>query len=1117
MITDRQVEDHIMSKNQKDQRRPAIALYRPGVSRLSRRTSPGTHSDQSEESSSGTELSPTKSVRPITSLVIERSDQNVAPHSTGNSGKKEITSDGNNHQSSGIRQKSQIIPPSEDWNKDVSDQPVISAKQVTGAHKDHDARKRNQQGRQAGKPHEQPNRNNRGKVQREYKGSEKRPPNVQQREQPRKQVGQRAAAEISTRGDPRSRGQSGKTGNRRRDPPDKHSRRNETQQGDKSDIITASDAPIGHDGKQKEQLVDKGAKSNARREQLQVEIGREVHEPAEISPTTVELIKTWKGDQADVVITKKPADVHVTVPLKTAMKGESISKGTGPLRTESKTSETSAIYSPKPQRCRDDWKPAQSEEKADNTTSSDTVKDKMTNDDTDDNPAEWDWVKELMNEEPPAEPLFYHGKGVPVNEEIVDQDINKPKAAESNLNAGDSNRSVLPSSESSASKESRIESPFQGKTEVDSRKEEGRDNKDKDNKEMGQGQTNKGTRAEQRDGREVRDDRRPKQEGPITRRTSRESDDTHTKRNERAHKDSDRNQNRKKPHDNHSKQTIETPKREHESNSKQRPERAIYTAPKKTSRSESDQRNGGRRDHRTEKNTSKLDEDDEQADMAPREVEVSPDKEDHLIITVQNQAKKTMDRHDSERGSKRYSSRKSRQRGTSESSTGSESHLVDVSRETESVSEARRKLGRLDIDRRENKSFQKSLPSASSERERSSKGVSRRARQTQDDERGDQTSGRRGHVPQGKSDRTESDREEHLRNKSGKSKHSVQFSQEVHKQRHCSDDSVSDGSDDYSRDRNRDYKSRSDNRDTEARRKHQESKKPAADSPEHHARGGGLLRLPVNVTMETAPRSVPQRTDSRPSDDRSAYSPYYDKHYPAQGQSPSNTADGRHMHHPAQNMTNPSSSTVSEVRHKQDNTRSRGADRSRLWDPSKPQQRPALPERHSETNELQFYDPEENESANPPDQRQPYPYPYPQGYPPQAPQAYYPGYPPVPQQYYPQGYYPPQQPQPPQQGTSWAEQVDSQRRLRTPPPGAYSASAGPSYGHFPPLAAAAASDPYQLSTPQDIQGGLQQPSVHHQSAMRLLREASGIDLELTNLVSRGLRGNDCIDRAISIQ
>eukprot|EP00057_Strongylocentrotus_purpuratus_P028192 XP_011682666.1 PREDICTED: telomerase-binding protein EST1A isoform X1 [Strongylocentrotus purpuratus] len=241
--------------------------------------------------------------------------------------------------------------------------------------------------------------------------------------------------------------------------------------------------------------------------------------------------------------------------------------------------------------------------------------------------------------------------------------------------------------------------------------------------------------------------------------------------------------------------------------------------------------------------------------------------------------------------------------------------------------------------------------------------------------------------------------------------------------------------------------------------------------------GGGILRLPGKVEQDnTQPHG--------------SYIPVYDQFY----QPPEGQAD--------------TPVTPEEPKAK---PKGRTGDQSRLWDPSKPNQKPALQQHQMKHGDLHFQDPELDKrdsrgGGTPPAAQQENWNPYVPNYPPgfggmmQPPYGY-----PTP----PPGY---QVPNP----SSWASQADAAQAYKSgnpplPPPPHLMQYPPPYGGHSYQLPPGMPYHPGYINPPNAAV--LQEhQSVNHQSAQKLLRDAARCETELFNALSHGISTRETLQQ-----
>ncbi|XP_022110508.1 telomerase-binding protein EST1A-like [Acanthaster planci] len=264
-------------------------------------------------------------------------------------------------------------------------------------------------------------------------------------------------------------------------------------------------------------------------------------------------------------------------------------------------------------------------------------------------------------------------------------------------------------------------------------------------------------------------------------------------------------------------------------------------------------------------------------------------------------------------------------------------------------------------------------------------------------------------------------------------------------------------------------------RDRESRRTASESEETQS---EHASKGGGLIRLPQKRSDPISIHSQPANQQQQQSEQ--GYRPIYDRYY---------------------NPPQPASEPKEEPRPK--DARGRPGNRNLLWDPSKPQERPALASaKKPESTDYHFYDPEQGGS---PGERKfdPRGHFQPQGY-----GAFYPpAYPAMPVQHtvYPSpGFYP---------AMSWAEQVeahntDSKVQAPSPP-----TQVGNYQGNFPPLGASPDA-PMATETPTSVAAP---PSSHsHSVAHRILQDTARYEHSINNAVSRRFHGEEGVQKIMKL-
>ena len=261
--------------------------------------------------------------------------------------------------------------------------------------------------------------------------------------------------------------------------------------------------------------------------------------------------------------------------------------------------------------------------------------------------------------------------------------------------------------------------------------------------------------------------------------------------------------------------------------------------------------------------------------------------------------------------------------------------------------------------------------------------------------------------------------------------------------------------------------------------------------------GGGILRLPGKKELEGA-------------EEQHNYVPVYDQYY-----------------QPAPTQISQEAPKEEEPKAK---AKARVGDKSRLWDPSKPNQKPALQQHHAK-HELHFQDPEheveaermESSPAAQQDGWNPY-YPY---YPPGFGGVFPPNLLPHPGMrppFPPPGYMAP----PP----SWADQVEASHAYQSgqapphPPP--------PMMQYPPPFRAPPYHPPPGLPPPQGFSNpGLPPPQgfpnpahlammhephpVNRQSAQKLLRDAARCEGELSEALSHGIASKDALKHLLDKQ
>ena len=241
--------------------------------------------------------------------------------------------------------------------------------------------------------------------------------------------------------------------------------------------------------------------------------------------------------------------------------------------------------------------------------------------------------------------------------------------------------------------------------------------------------------------------------------------------------------------------------------------------------------------------------------------------------------------------------------------------------------------------------------------------------------------------------------------------------------------------------------------------------------------GGGILRLPGKAELEnTQPHG--------------SYIPVYDQFYqPPEGQTDTPVA-------PEEPKAKP---------------KGRTGDQSRLWDPSKPNQKPALQQHQMKHGDLHFQDPELDKrdsrgGGTPPAAQQDNWNPYIPNYPPGFGGMMQPpyGYPPPPPGY--------QVPNP----SSWANQVDAAQAYKSgnpplPPPPHLMQYPPPYGGHSYPLPPGMPYHPGYINPPHAAV--LQEhQSVNHQSAQKLLRDAARCETELFNALSHGISTRETLQQ-----
>ncbi|XP_038058981.1 telomerase-binding protein EST1A-like [Patiria miniata] len=262
-------------------------------------------------------------------------------------------------------------------------------------------------------------------------------------------------------------------------------------------------------------------------------------------------------------------------------------------------------------------------------------------------------------------------------------------------------------------------------------------------------------------------------------------------------------------------------------------------------------------------------------------------------------------------------------------------------------------------------------------------------------------------------------------------------------------------------------------RDRESQRTSSESEQP---QPESASKGGGLIRLPPK-------RSDPIAIHSQPTNQQSeqGYRPIADRYYTPQQKQ-----------------------TKEEPRPK--DPRGRHGNRSLLWDPNKPQEKPALvsskkPE--SASSDLHFYDPDYSSGSPQEHGSDPRGHFQPPGY-----GAYHPSaYPPMqmqPAMYPPQGFYP---------AMSWAEQVEAHSpdsRVPDPSPPTQITNY---QGNFPPLGSSPDVPP-MMETPSGVTAP---PQSHSQSvAFRILQDTVRYEHSINNAVSRRFHGDESVQKIMKL-
>ncbi|XP_063966435.1 telomerase-binding protein EST1A-like [Lytechinus pictus] len=237
--------------------------------------------------------------------------------------------------------------------------------------------------------------------------------------------------------------------------------------------------------------------------------------------------------------------------------------------------------------------------------------------------------------------------------------------------------------------------------------------------------------------------------------------------------------------------------------------------------------------------------------------------------------------------------------------------------------------------------------------------------------------------------------------------------------------------------------------------------------------GGGILRLPGKTEQE---KLKPQGN----------YAPVYDQYY----------------HPPEEHTDAPVLPDESKAKPK-----GRTGDQSRLWDPSKPNQKPALQQHQTKHGELHFQDPESDKGES-----------RGEGTPPATLQenwnSYIPNFPPgfagmVPPHY---GYPPP----PPGYSvptSSWENQPEGAQTYKSgnPPLPPYMMQYPPPYGRHPnPLPPGMPYPGYQ--NPPHAAMIQEHLSVNRQSAQKLLRDAARCETDLFNALSHGISTREMLQQ-----
>ncbi|XP_072164045.1 telomerase-binding protein EST1A-like [Diadema setosum] len=262
--------------------------------------------------------------------------------------------------------------------------------------------------------------------------------------------------------------------------------------------------------------------------------------------------------------------------------------------------------------------------------------------------------------------------------------------------------------------------------------------------------------------------------------------------------------------------------------------------------------------------------------------------------------------------------------------------------------------------------------------------------------------------------------------------------------------------------------------------------------------GGGILRLPG----KTEPDKKQQHHN---------YVPVYDQYY-----------------QPPQSQREPVPKPIPAQEEPKTKAKGRAGDKSLLWDPSKPDQKPALQHHHVKHEELHFHDPEveraNSDRGTPSPAVQPetwntyYPY-YPPGYGNFIPQ----NQPPPPPGMQPQYPYPPGppyrygSPSPP----SWAEQAEAAHMYQSGHPASHPHAhmmqyqqpyGGPSY----PLPPGVSPPPGFMNHPHAamMQG---HQSLNRQSAQKLLKDAAKCEKDLSNVLGMSIVTKDSLQQLLAKQ